>query len=513
MITVIKAKNQSDTCTINGKFIHSSYNPEQEANRFVSSLSFDYKPAIICVIGGILPYCVSEFRIKFPDTKVISILPFSESEIDVKHLTLWDMVFFFDKNRSIQAQAQDLFDNFGEEKLSSLFCCSWLATESLFPEETNLITQVIKKAIELSNSVLTTRSFFAHRWFCNSIRFLCKVQNVISLQHTNKPILLIASGTSLKDSIPFITKNRTCFFVLAVSSAILPLVSNNIIPDACISTDGGFYAKSHLDILITLLEKDIAIPLYISLESNIPFALLDKNPIIPLCYEDGLDKYLLQKCKIPYVKALRNGTVSGTALDLAFQITNSKVYACGLDLDSNLGFSHTNPNARERYDSFFDNRLSPTSTRIENQKMQSKALEIYRNWFSSTSKTFNNRFYRITPEAMPYKRSLEGIQDCTWESLTCKKNIDVLDSNNILKKIDILPENSRIAIMKKELEDLPKDPKQEKYYKQLAGYAENLALEKYPQSLEKKNKMIEAEILFLKKIKSLLHRISKSHHA
>ena len=512
MITLLKAKNQSDTCTINGKFIHSSYNPEQEANRFVSALSFDYQPAIICVIGGILPYCVSEFHDKFPDAVVISMLPFSENQISSQYLRLWDKVFFLDTHRSIQSQAQDLFQQFGEEKLSSLFCCSWLATESLFPEETLLITQVIKRAIELSNSVLTTRSFFAHRWFCNSIRFLCKVKKVNPLQHTNKPILLIASGASLKNSIPFIIKNRSYFFVLAVSSAILPLVSNNIIPDACISTDGGFYAKSHLDVLITLLDKNITIPLYLSPESNIPFILLDKNPIVPFSYEDGIDTLLLQKCKIPYVKAMRNGTVSGTALDLALQMTDSKVYACGLDLDNNLGYTHTNPNARERYDSFFDNRLCPTQTRIQKQKMQSNALETYRNWFSASCDTFQNRFYRITPKDFPYKRSLEGIEDCTWESLSLQENISNFDSQNLSKPISILDENKRRTIIKKALVDFSQDPKYIKYYHQLAGYAESLALEKYPNSLEKKDKMIEAEEVFSKKITFLLQLLSQSNN-
>ena len=61
--------------------------------------------------------------------------------------------------------------------------------------------------------------------------------------------MIIASGPSLQVALSSIRKNQASYFLIVLSSAIKCCFENNIIPDLCISTDGGYWAKEHLKIL------------------------------------------------------------------------------------------------------------------------------------------------------------------------------------------------------------------------------------------------------------------------
>lgn len=208
----------------------------------------------------------------------------------------------------------------------------------------------------------------------------------------------------MQDSIKEIQKHRCDFFLIALSSALRPLLQNDITPDLCISTDGGYWAKEHI--------ASSPIPLALSGES----ALYGKDfsqGIVPLSYGNGPEALLLEKCQITTLPAVRNGTVSGTALELALTLTTGPVFACGLDLSSNKGFQHIQPNALELQSSQNDFRLSTKESRQYKAQLSTGSLEIYKNWFKSKSAIFASRFFRInTP---PQIASLGTIRDIDWK--------------------------------------------------------------------------------------------------
>nr|MCR5605845.1 DUF115 domain-containing protein [Treponema sp.] len=338
------AKNNSKTCSINGKALHSSYNPEREAERFVSQLEIDYIPEYIIILAPALSYCTSYIRKRFPSAKLIAI-HFSKqfTETDSK----WDYVLYIENMNAFSEQKafleDRLFSIMGEEGIAKSFFVSWPASAAILKEEINLVWESVKNVVLKSRDIIATRNYFSLRWISNSLRFFTQAKKLYSVKKISKAIIVAASGPSLKYTIEALRKYRNRFYLIAVSSALKPLLYKGIVPDLCISTDGGYWAKKHLEPLLN--EKSI--PLAVSAEAAIPGKILEQSPIIPLEYGDGPEAILFNKCNIKAFKAYRNGTVSGTAVQLALMLTNSHVYCCGLDLSTAKGFQHTQPNELE----------------------------------------------------------------------------------------------------------------------------------------------------------------------
>ena len=401
MISFATAKNGSKTCIKDGFPLHSSYNPEKEAERFAATLEVPFEPSWIIITEPALSYPAQFLRQKFPNTKICAIR-FCKDFIDYDKN--WDKVFYFE-NSSLK---DGLFNFFGEEATGSLFFASWKPSENAFPDIYIEAWQNIKSYITLSRDVLGTRIYFNRRWNKNSLKFALYVKNVLDFKicKIDKPVVIAASGPSLERIIPYLKANKSSFFLLVVSSAVRPLIEQQLIPDAVISTDGGWYAQEHLKQLNFF--KDI--PLFISTESYLPAKMLQSNTIVPLSYKDSIETLLLEKAGMNAVKAERNGTVSGTAAELALQLSD-EVFFCGLDLCSSNCFQHTQPNELELDKVPSDNRLLPLETRTALSTFASDSLNIYRNWFSTRPESFANRVKRVYHNGTPLKFKLGNIED------------------------------------------------------------------------------------------------------
>lgn len=401
-VTYLQSKDNKKICSYNNILLHSAYNPQKEAERFVTAITVDYEPKYVAVTGPALSYCLPFLRAKFTNARFIGIHytnQFSSDEAD------WDKVIFSDK--SVQAQ---LYSYIGEEDAASVLFLSWKPSESAFPDEYRKTWNEIKLFLTTSKNVLATRMFFNKRWTKNSIKFCNYISRINAVScDTNIPIVITASGSSLSGLLPTLKKCRNKFYLIAVSSSLYPLLYNNLIPDAVISTDGGYWAKKHLDV-IKLFDVP-PIPLFLSPESAVSTDLLKNSPVIPLCYGDGIETILLNFCKIPCVRAARNGTVSGTAAELALALTNSTVYAFGLDLAFSKGFQHTQPNSLEAKAASKDNRLSPLSTRTGIQGFDTGSLSVYKDWFSTREPAFEKRFIRVYEEDSPLSEHFGNIRE------------------------------------------------------------------------------------------------------
>lgn len=421
-----KASNGEQTCSANKVRLHSYYNPAKEASRFVEQLQCPFNPKYILITEPALSYVEPFIREKFPSS-VLCCIRFSNSfkETDSR----WNKVFYTEEKNGKEDLAERIFDYMGEEGISSCFFCPWKPSEQAFPEFSEYAWNEIKKAVLKSRSVLATRSYFALRWSKNSLRYCLFAEDLGSIKKGNSPILICASGPSLYSSIEKIKKYRERFFLIAVSSALSPLVSNGIVPDLCLSTDGGYWAKLH----ISFAMKDRKIPLAIPGEGSCFGSVIENTTTIPLLYGDGISEDILKENGMTGFPARRNGTVSGTAVQLAMEISSGDIFYCGLDLSFSKGYAHAGPNELEKNESTLDNRLRTLETRVYGQNMNSASIEIYRSWFSSSN--FNGRVFRLSND-FAYSHKLESMDDCNWD-LFCKKtegwNTKVKPSINELK--------------------------------------------------------------------------------
>lgn len=428
------SKSGLETCFCNNLPLHSNYNPEKEAEKFVDGISCNYEPRNIIITGPCLPYLTKYLSQKFPKANLFAI---QYSKCFEKYDSYWKKVFLVNKNTNSINFQEELFNYFGEEELFTSLFLSWKPSENPFQNEYKLTWNCIKSVLDKCKSIIATISFFNKTWLFNSLHFYKYTQNYVIVKNILKDILITASGPSLFNQLEFIKTNRSSFFLLALSSSLTVLIKNQIIPDAILTTDGGYYAKRHLRILETneIYQK---IPIILPPEGKIPTKLYETNPIIPLIYEDSFDKKIFDKLKLNFLPGKRNGTVSGTAAELALLLTDKNVYFAGLDLASSKGHSHTQENILETDNSLNDFKLKSTESRIIPSTFPNQSLEIYRNWFSTRDKSFYKRVFRL----ISAKDNLQKIN-----------NLDDI----INKKVKFLYENLSNSFFEEYTNQNPKD--------------------------------------------------------
>lgn len=241
------------------------------------------------------------------------------------------------------------------------------------------------------------------------------------------PIALCASGPSLEGSLKALCDNQNKLIIVALSSALLPLVSAGVLPDFVITTDAGYWARHHLFILAKYPSIKVALPPSAAFPFNAikDYRALQKNRAQKLKMGEQLPTFILlnynddlcskvqslweKDACAPSLKASANGTVSGTALELSLTLTGGDIFFFGLDL-SEYGAqrSHCLPNALDAANYKKTNRLSTLETAHTRAFCNKESLKVYEKWFSTFEKgaprfyrvasgwTFQNRFQAIT---------------------------------------------------------------------------------------------------------------------
>ncbi len=400
-ITIQKAKNGEETACAGGHFLHSNYAPVKEAERFAENLQLPYTPSSIILTEPGLSYTAEALRKRFPHTKIGAI---RYSKAFEKYNSKFDFVLNYFEHPDFEAYLEGCLN---EEELLTAFFTPWPAASTIFVDEDKKTWASIKEALNRAKTLLITRQYFEKKWFLNSCHFLKNAKAFIGFDGLqDRDILIISSGPSLIPFLPLIIENRKKFFILCLSSAISACLKNQISPDLCMTSDGGYWAGQHLK---ALYKNDI--PLAMPSEAYCPKAILSKLSVLALDYGDGPSSQLISASKIPAKKALRNGTVSGTALLFAAQYFTKNIYLCGLDMACQKGFQHTQPNQLEYNSSIKDNRISTKALRLTRSELTNVSLNIYKNWFINNPLNLQNRkVYRLIEEK-DRKNSLGWIKD------------------------------------------------------------------------------------------------------
>ncbi len=393
------ARNTSLTCSCNGLFLHSRFDPQKEAERFVSGIAVDYIPNVIVITGPGISYTVPFFRQRWPDARCIAIQyssAFSRYDSD------FDQVFPCTPETDALTLSESLFGLLGEDTAFSTLFVSWTPSEKIWPDESTVAWQAIKAYMNKSRDVTGTRNYFNRRWLKNTVRFFSLVRHSATTVPVSKPVIVCASGPTLEPVLPLLQEHRDRYFLLALSSAVSPLAFHNLIPDAVLSTDGGWWATRHLSPLLTDSRLQ-TVPLWVTSEAAVPSELLQHHPVQYISYGDPLETWLLSAVEdrtqtIQPLRGIRNGTVSGTALSLALALTDRQVFFCGLDLQSRNGYQHIQPNCLEARDSMKDYRLAPEEHRSTPRTFSNGSLAVYRNWFATRSAEKMRRAFRVISE-------------------------------------------------------------------------------------------------------------------
>lgn len=440
-IEFCEAKDGNVTCKCDGLFLHSAYKPLAEAQKFCDQINSSFIPKYVLITEPGISFCCEFLKQKFPHSSICAV---RYTDFFSNYDSQFDKVFnlSFTDNKL----CEDLFSYMGEDGIFSCLFISWNASEKIFSRESSYCWKEIKKSVLKSNQVLSTRTYFAKRWFTNAVRNCIFLNKTCSINKTDKPVIICASGPSLKNSIPFLKKNLGKYHLFCVSSALSPLVNYGLTPELCITTDGGYFAKRHLSFYASKVKKTI---FSIATESAINTSFLRDKIILPLNYGDSPADALFSSCGITSSNALRNGTVSGTAAFLGLCTTSSEVYFCGLDLSESKEFAHTQPNELELTDSLKDSRTNSKETRILPQSFKNSSLDLYSSWFSNTD--FGKRLFRLSNN-YSFKNKLKNVPDVDWNFFE-NKNYSVTDENIFVINKEIISSEERKKIIFTEIKN------------------------------------------------------------
>ena len=408
-ITFDKAKNGDITAVYNNINLHSSYNPSREAERFVNNLIIPYTPPLIIIIEPCISYIVPLMKTKYPNSK-IALIRFDTSFSEYNKTADYVLNYF----EHTLDFSNYLYNTFGEELLFTAYFVQWEPSAKAFYKLNQSVIKSITETLEKSKTLLVTREYFEKKWFLNSVNFIRYSNNLVKLTEIiSCPVLIVSSGPSLTRCLDIIKINQNKMFIICLSSAISVLLRNNIIPDLCITTDGGFWAGQHLKRL-----SKYNIPIAVPLEGYIQKEILNTKQILPLGYNDGLSNELCRIMNFPTTHAERNGTVSGTALIFALDNSSNDIYFAGLDMSNQRGYQHTQPNENELNNSINDYKINSKEKRISRSEYSNGVMNIYKEWFDSLDLK-NRDVYRIIDTQ--YKHNTLGyIQDISSDKFSNK---------------------------------------------------------------------------------------------
>ena len=372
-LEIIEAKNGSPSLKFKGEegdlFIHSKYNPEKEAKRYVSKIDIDRKDAI-SILGCGLGYHVLEIykKVKEKDVKLFifesnylifyKLLKF----IDFRPLFKDNNCFFIVENDESKI---DIFKDIGLEFEDTFFkeltVFEWKPLVSTFSEYyTNIKEQLFefKKHLYTNQNTLT---HFAKEWNENLLKNIKSILfdpgfNFISNIYKDVPIVVVAAGPSLDKNIDLLAEIKNKAVIITVSNALKSLLNKNIIPDFVVVSDSSKSVEDHFpDFKNDMLKKIV-----LAYDPVISPKILNNWPGMKIVASPHkADKILnwVEKFSNYKGRVFFGGSVAHAAFSLAYYLGGNPIILVGQDLALSDGYTHAKgSNARKTAEDNMVNR-------------------------------------------------------------------------------------------------------------------------------------------------------------
>ncbi len=251
-VEVISAKNGTPTLVVDSEgkslYLHSSYNPEAEAERFISQFTGVEEYSHVFFFGVGLGYHLKAFMKKYPEMDFTIYEPVPEilytylsthllTDLPVKNL----------KNLYVETSPANrplLLKDFTDFSDGNVLFISLPSYERVFPDLTKSFLNSFQNIVASKRINLQATTVYQRKWTLNSIRnfkYLLETPNILSEKNRfqGKPALIVAAGPSLMDEIDNIRyiKENGLAYIFSAGSGLVPLLNNNIYPEAATSYD------------------------------------------------------------------------------------------------------------------------------------------------------------------------------------------------------------------------------------------------------------------------------------
>lgn len=362
--------------------LHSRYNPEAEARRYIDALKLDAKIKCFILIEPGLGYLIPVLCEKFPESKIIAL------HADPA-LPVFDVPTFRGSENIQSFLEREIQDC----KAENIRVVEWRPSLAVYGEAYLNLMSETADFIKRIDAGLRTEKAFGRRWYKNFIKNADSVRYALLYKTMDIPIIYAASGPSLEEAIPLIRQFKESCFFIAASSAVPALAHGGIRADLVITTDGGGWALKHL--YHCFREGAGVTGIALNLSAALPCQYADTAQLI---INDGSlwQSLILHELGIPSVIIPQTGTVSASAVELSLVLTTSNIYLAGLDLAVNGLRSHARPYGFDEIFWGLSSRLLPYYSQSfirSKQILEGGSMEIYAAWFKSHLQT--NRVFSI----------------------------------------------------------------------------------------------------------------------
>lgn len=392
---------------IDGKNIHSRYNPIEEARRFIQR-TVTGKPSLIILLGAGLGYIQEILAGDFPGVPVLAVF-YSDELYGTRFFNHNQIHCWFPSS----SESIETFFSFHihETSLRTLKIAEWEPSARIFPDLSVKINLALKTTVQELNGNIQTTAFFGKKWIENMVINFLLTDRYCQPVFPDLPVLIVSSGPTLLESIEQIRDHRDRIILYALPSSLKTLSHFAITPDLQISTDPGYYGGLHL--YHSSSNVPLAAPFTSCRKPGIP-----SHPVLVLNQNTPFERDLFSQVPIPCIDVPSNGTVSGTAYALAAR-NKREIFFAGLDLCFYDILSHTRPHT---FDSLLESasyRMKPLHSVYFDRAFDavpdyekgiriSRSLDTYRNWFAKSAEKSSFIANRLNPSPVFIENFGEG---------------------------------------------------------------------------------------------------------
>ncbi|MDR2943143.1 MAG: DUF115 domain-containing protein [Treponema sp.] len=368
--------------------LHSRYNPQAEAERYIDSLNLNGNIECFILIEPGFGYLVSALQKKFKDSKIIvlhaddSFPPLNVPEV-----------------RGTETfKVQDFLEReVPETDAENIKIIEWRPSMNFYKQAYVSLLSFAVDFIKRMDAGKRTAAVFGKKWVGNFFRNIGNARKTLLYKSMDIPVIITGAGPSLEKAIPVIKKAQEECLIISASSSLMALSYYGVRTDIVISTDGGGWALRH--IYPFFRKPNCAVKYGASFAVNLCAALPSQCAGIPfLIMNDGSlwQSVILHELSMPSVIIPQKGTVTACAVELALALTNGNIFLAGMDLSVRDIKSHVRPYAFDHL--LLDNasRFTPVYSQSfvrSKQIQEGGSLDIYAGWFKKQLASWPKRIF------------------------------------------------------------------------------------------------------------------------
>lgn len=309
--------------------------------------------------------------------------------------------------------------------------------EVLFAEETVAFLRVIRNIAHEEQVLYNTKMRFSTMVVKNlleNVKYLrdgYKTTQLVQVIPRDIPGIVVSAGPSLNKNIKELKRAKGRAFIIAVDTAIKPLLAEGIIPDMFAVVDGG----KPVDLVKKEEAKDI--PLLTGISSNCE--LLKYHTGMKFFYNEGyvLAEDIMLQSKEAYGGVDTGGSVATNAFSLLYKIGLTHIILVGQDLAYTDNRSHADGTFADVMKEENTKNFVRVEGNLEETVPTTLTLKTYLDWYNNYIKGImeinpNFRVINATEGGAKIKNTeIMSLHDAIEQE--CRKEVDIQECLSRLK--------------------------------------------------------------------------------